>query len=46
MKMYLRGQWADKADKIEVRNPYDGSVVDTVPNGDVGDVEAALAARR
>ncbi|HET6883530.1 MAG TPA: aldehyde dehydrogenase family protein [Pirellulales bacterium] len=43
MQMFVRGQWTDKAEKIEVRNPYDGSVVDTVPNGEVRDVDAAVA---
>jgi acyl-CoA reductase-like NAD-dependent aldehyde dehydrogenase len=43
MKMFLRGKWIDKPEKIEVRNPFDGSVVDTVPSGDTNDVEAAVA---
>ncbi len=43
MKMFLRGEWVDKAEKIEVRNPYDGSVVDVVPKADPADVDAALA---
>lgn len=43
MKMFLRGKWTDKAAKIEVRNPFDGSLVDSVPSGDGGDVEAAVA---
>lgn len=43
MKMHIGGQWVDKSDKIDVRNPYDGSVVDTVPRGDLNDVEVALA---
>jgi acyl-CoA reductase-like NAD-dependent aldehyde dehydrogenase len=43
MKMFLRGQWTDRPEKIEVRNPFDGIVVDTVPRGDEGDVEAAVA---
>jgi glyceraldehyde-3-phosphate dehydrogenase (NADP+) len=42
MKMFIRGEWKDKSDKIEVRNPYDGSLVDTVPRGDASDVEEAL----
>ncbi|OYV86287.1 MAG: aldehyde dehydrogenase, partial [Planctomycetia bacterium 21-64-5] len=42
MKMFLRGQWADKSEKIEVRNPFDGSVVDTVPGGDAGDIASAV----
>jgi acyl-CoA reductase-like NAD-dependent aldehyde dehydrogenase len=42
MKMYVAGQWIDKPQKIEVRNPYDNSVVDTVPRADRGDIERAL----
>jgi acyl-CoA reductase-like NAD-dependent aldehyde dehydrogenase len=42
MKMHIGGGWVDKSQKIEVLNPYDGSVVDTVPEGDAGDVETAL----
>jgi glyceraldehyde-3-phosphate dehydrogenase (NADP+) len=40
--MYLAGQWTDKPEKIEVLNPYDGSMVDTVPKGDMNDVHRAL----
>ena len=43
MKMLLGGKWVDRAQKIEVRNPFDGSVVDTVPRADLSDVEEALA---
>ena len=43
MKMYVGGKWIDKDDKIDVLNPYDGSVIDTVPRGDTSDVEAAIA---
>jgi acyl-CoA reductase-like NAD-dependent aldehyde dehydrogenase len=42
MKMYIAGQWTDKSEKIEVRNPYDNSVIDTVPKGDRNDVDKAL----
>jgi acyl-CoA reductase-like NAD-dependent aldehyde dehydrogenase len=42
MKMYVAGQWIDKDNKIEVRNSYDGSVIDTVPRAERGDVERAL----
>ena len=31
MKMYVAGQWLDKAQTIEVRNSYDNSLIDTVP---------------
>lgn len=43
MKMFVRGQWVEKPSKIEVKNPFDGSVVDTVPKADAADVDAALA---
>jgi len=42
MKMYVAGQWIDKPQKIEVRNAYDNSVIDTVPRADHGDIERAL----
>lgn len=42
MKMYVAGQWIDKPQKIEVRNPFDNSVIDTVPRADRGDVERVL----
>jgi acyl-CoA reductase-like NAD-dependent aldehyde dehydrogenase len=42
MKMYVAGQWIDKPQKIEVRNPYDNSVVDTVPRAERGDIERGL----
>jgi len=42
MRMYVAGQWIDTEKKIEVLNPYDGSVVDTVPRADLGDVDRTL----
>jgi acyl-CoA reductase-like NAD-dependent aldehyde dehydrogenase len=42
MRMYVAGQWIDKPQKINVENPYDKSVVDTVPRADRADVERAL----
>ena len=44
MKMLIGGEWIDKKDTIEVKNPYDGSVVDTVPSGKAEDVAAAIEA--
>ncbi len=44
MKMFIAGQWVDKPEKIEVRSPFDGSVVDTVPKADADDVAKALSA--
>ena len=43
MKMFLRGQWVDKPQKIEVKNPFNGDVIDAVPKADAADVDAALA---
>ena len=42
MKMFVAGQWVDKSRVIEVKNPYDGALIDTVPRGDGADVERAL----
>jgi acyl-CoA reductase-like NAD-dependent aldehyde dehydrogenase len=42
MRMYVAGQWIDKPQTIPVENPYDRSVIDTVPRADRGDVERAL----
>ena len=43
MKIFLVGEWVDKSKKIEVRNPYDNSVIDAVPRAEAADVERALA---
>src|SRR3970282_2967712 len=43
VKIFLEGKWVDKPNKIEVRNPYDNSVIDTVPRADGGDMERALS---
>lgn len=42
MRMYVGGEWVDKPQKIEVLNPFDGSVVDTIPKGDHNDIARAL----
>lgn len=42
MKMYVSGQWIDKPKKIDVLNPYDNSVIDTVPHAEAADVNRAL----
>ena len=44
MKMLLDGRWVDRDEKIDVLDPFDNSVIDTVPKGTKVDVEAALAA--
>jgi glyceraldehyde-3-phosphate dehydrogenase (NADP+) len=44
MEMYVAGEWRCTASEEEVTNPYDGSVIDTVPVGGAADAERALAA--
>jgi glyceraldehyde-3-phosphate dehydrogenase (NADP+) len=44
MKMLLDGDWVDRQEKIEVRDPFDDSVIDTVPSATDQDVETALEA--
>lgn len=44
MKMLLAGRWVDRAETIDVCDPFDDSVIDTVPSATVEDVETALAA--
>jgi len=43
MKIFVAGNWVDKPKKIEVKNPFDNSVIDAVPKADTGDLERALA---
>lgn len=43
MRMFLAGSWQDKRERIEVRNPFDGTVIDHVPKADAADVERAVA---
>jgi glyceraldehyde-3-phosphate dehydrogenase (NADP+) len=44
MDMILGGEKVGRERKLEVFDPYDGSLVDTVPAGDADDVRAAVAA--
>ena len=43
MKNFIAGSWIDKPKKIEVRNPFDNSVIDSVPKAEAADLEKALA---
>jgi len=43
MKMLLNGQWVDRDEKIDVTDPFDNSVIDTVPAASADDIETALA---
>ena len=42
MKMFVQGDWRDSERKIQVKNPFDQSVVDEVPRAEASDVDAAL----
>ena len=44
MKMLLDGQWVDRKEKIDVIDPFDNSLIDTVPRASKQDVETALGA--
>ncbi|UCE24951.1 MAG: aldehyde dehydrogenase family protein [Candidatus Zixiibacteriota bacterium] len=44
MKMLLDGQWVDRDKKIDVTDPFDNSLIDTVPAASSDDVETALSA--
>ena len=43
MRMFLCGEWQDRPEKIEVKNPFSGAVLDTVPKAGAADVDKALA---
>jgi len=42
MKMLIGGKWVDKSKKIDILNPYDNSLVDTVPYGTADDIKKAI----
>ena len=43
MKMYIGGEWVDRDAKTSVLNPYDMSVIDTVPRAGIEDVDSTIA---
>ncbi|NND99327.1 MAG: aldehyde dehydrogenase family protein, partial [Pirellulaceae bacterium] len=44
MKFFLAGRWQDRDQKIEVTNPANGEIVDTIPRANAADVESAIQA--
>ena len=42
MKMLIGGEWTGAVRTIDVRDPFDGSLVDTVPAGTAADVTRAI----
>jgi len=43
LKMFIEREWVDRPKKIEVHNPYDNSIIDTVPKADRSDIDRALS---
>jgi glyceraldehyde-3-phosphate dehydrogenase (NADP+) len=43
-RMLIDGEWTARDEIIEVRNPFDGRLVDTVPKGRPEDIDAAITA--
>jgi acyl-CoA reductase-like NAD-dependent aldehyde dehydrogenase len=44
MRMLVGGEWTEGAGREELRSPYDGEVIDTVPVADAQDVDRAITA--
>ena len=42
MKMYISGKWVDKSETMPVLNPFDQTVIDTVPRAGRAEVEQAI----
>lgn len=42
MQMYLEGRWQSGGSAIPVRNPFNGEVIDEVPQGTAQDIDRAL----
>jgi glyceraldehyde-3-phosphate dehydrogenase (NADP+) len=43
MRMFLCGEWQDRPEKIQVKNPFNGTVIDSVPKAAAADAERAVA---
>jgi len=43
MRMFAAAEWVDSQRTLDIRSPYDGSLVDTVPSATATDVDRALA---
>ena len=43
MRMFLCGEWQARPETIAVTNPFNGTVIDTVPKATAADVDKALA---
>lgn len=45
-RLLVAGEWVETASRIEVRSPYDGTLVGTVPEADASLVDRAVTAAR
>ena len=44
MRILIDSQWIDKEEQISVYDPFDRSLIDTIPKADRHDVERVLSA--
>ncbi len=42
MKMFIKGEWVDRKETMEVRNPFNNEVIDIVPKAGESDVAIAI----
>ena len=42
MKMYINGEWVDRAETVPVVDPFQQSVIDTVPRATAADMDLAI----
>lgn len=42
MKMLIASEWREGEKRIEVRNPYDNNLIDTIPDANGNDVDEAI----
>ena len=42
MQLFLKGEWCELSKKTEVLNPFDGSVIDTVPSASPTEITTAI----
>ncbi len=44
MQMFLNGEWVDRPQYMEIRDPQDNSLIDTVPQASAADMRLAIGA--
>ena len=42
MNVFLAGQWQERSERLNVTNPANGELIDTVPIASADDVELAM----